>query len=187
MLSFVSGIPLCYIIESIDYNSKEKKKPKILKTVYYQKVDEDAEPEFEAEPKDVLYEDDFEDIKKKFKLSKYDLIKLKNYIGNLKKLNWNKHDIDNKIEPAFIYTMKLVKKNLKTQLRFTEYKDITIIPAIDTKLSKNSVTHVLCCGNSGSGKSSLINLCLSLDHKKKPIILYSRIGEGKDPSLKDIL
>lgn len=213
MLSFKSGIPIAHIIKAQKYNNsrrikpepedpdlkdqgggvnvkkkkkkrkKRKKKIKILKTIYVNlDVEDDDVPEMKTKkPSEIIDKNDLKTIKDKFKLNKYQMNSIKD---NLSKMYDKKKEnsFPQHLNSAFNDLKTIINDKLKKELRF--YKDVQLIPCID--MAKNGFDgHTFVTGSTGSGKSSLINLLLQTDRKKRPIVFMSRLVK-KDPSLKDM-
>ena len=193
MLSLDKGIAIAHIIPSQKYNrnyeisddeenkddiggliriKKKKKKynkPKNLKYLQtiYVKVDVDEEDEAEikiADPSEIIYKEDWKEMKDRFKLNKYQINQIKDILPKILKIDMKKLTMPPMIMGAIEYIIEMVEHRLKTEMRF--YKDVELLPAIDCN-KKHTMCNVYITGNSGCGKSSMINKLTYLDKKKK--------------------
>ncbi len=173
-LSFTRGRIFLYLVD--------KKTNKIKEKIYYNDSTNYEKIDFEVEnPLDVLNEFDYKNVKKKYRLSDYDLSQIKKY---LKKKNIDKIKNNTYIN-VYNYLIELVEDRIKHSLIFddTEYKQCQLLPAI----KGYSVVSII--GPSGSGKSTLAAKIISINKKKdqKIYLLSRQINNNIDPAFKDFL
>ena len=209
MLSLKSGIPIAHVIQKPDYsrgrihrflddNDKvveipdkktEVSAPKRLATIYVRDdLSPSAPPLLRAPPAKVLTPSDYQEAREKYRLSKYDSVRLTKRIKSM-----GEGLLDAEVRPSTTFDQALAflkgraLHRLRTELDLSDMSPaVEIIPVIDMDKSRQGDPSVLLTGSSGSGKSSMIANLVSGDTKKRPVYLYTSLPQGNDPSLAKI-
>ena len=153
------------------------KDSKVVRTIRYN-PNEKNKTDYEVDDlSQILSEDDFKETKQKYKLSIYDLHKLK----SIMKKN-GKDEIENLILlKAYEMLESKADDRMKNQLIFDSYEDrgYSLVPAVPN----NGFMVVTLQGVSGSGKSYLASKIIQANHQKdQPIFLFSRQLKNIDPA-----
>lgn len=170
MLSFKNGRKFLYLVD---------KENKIKHTIFYNNKGKSGKTDIQVEdPLSVLNKYDFKTMKKRHRLSEYDLSQIKKYLKNK-----NREKINNGVYlNVYDKFLELIDHRISRSLIFddNEYKQMSLVPAI------KGYTVISIIGSSGSGKSTLASKIIQVNKKKdQKVYLLSRQLNTLDPAFKN--
>ena len=164
------------LFHQIDENGKR------IQTIYYNPVHK-KHADVEVENfLDVLTDHDFKSIKRKMKLSEYDIQQLKRFL----KAKDCEKITNGVIMNAYSAMVEIVNEKLKNMLLFddTSEKKYELIPAVD----KDGYMVCSIIGASGSGKSTLAKKIIKANRRgaEQKVYLLTRTLKDPDPAFDEI-